>query len=278
MDHVQRDLDLVDGRRQGLAHPLDELLLGESGAEVLQLGPLDLAAAHRDLIAEQQEARPTRRFSGEEAPHADVELVHPLPGTGEPTQRAPRPRQYADLQVLEAPPRQRRFQGIEAGLVADGLAQQLRGLTPAQVPQELLVLLVVEQDPRLVVEQRDDDRGRVEDRLDQGLLLAQGALQGVDPGHIPVHGEEVVDAPVLVQDRGDRQFGEVVAPLAGAIDQGPGPGLLALDGVPEPLVDAVRGDLVGEDRLVLAEDLVPGIAGEAPRRHGWRRGCWPWRR
>ncbi|EGV27773.1 hypothetical protein ThidrDRAFT_4410 [Thiorhodococcus drewsii AZ1] len=153
-------------------------------------------------------------------------------------------------------------EGIEPELFADRLAQNIDRLLALKIVEQLFVFLVVEDDPSLTVEQHHDHRCGIEHRLDAGLLLAQRPFELVHLGDVAMHAEEVFEVAVAVQHRRDGQLGQVVAALLGAVHQGAGPGLLMLDGAPQVLIDAVRGGVVGQNRLVLSPYLFAAVAGE----------------
>jgi hypothetical protein len=171
-DEVQRHLDLVAGRGQGLAHALHPLLLGQARAQVLQMCALDLAAACGDIAGQQQQAQVAGVAAHEIAADAVVGLVHGGAGAGKPMRSGAAGDLDADLDVAEALAGLGTFQRVESGLLAQGLAQQAQRFASAQVAEQLLVLHVVEDDAPLLVQQHDHHGGGIEHGLDACLLLA----------------------------------------------------------------------------------------------------------
>jgi len=83
------------------------------------------------------------------------------------------------------------------------------GFLEAQVGDQFLVFLVVENDAAARVEQGESHGRRIDDRFDQVLLIADQAFEAVHLGNVAVHADKMRGLARGIDDRGNAQFGQV---------------------------------------------------------------------
>jgi len=127
--------------------------------------------------------------------------------------------------------------------------------------------VVVEDDAVVGVEQRNDHRCGIDNRLDQRLLIPYLGLQAVEIGDVAMHAEMVQDLAAGIHHGRDAQFGKIPASVLAPIDQVPPPGFAMRDRLPKGAIEIARHAVVGDDRLVLAHGLLARVACDAGE--GW---------
>ena len=158
-----------------------------------------------------------------------------------------------------------RFGKCIAHLFAHG-GEQLQRRFLAEIADQFLVFLIVEQHALFLVEQHDGDLRCIHHRFDQRLLVLHLAFEAVHFSHVAVHAEVMRGVAFFAHHRSDGDVRQIAAAVLALVYQQAVPRTLALDLRPQRFVHQLGRDAIGQHGFVMTDYFVLFIAGDALER------------